>query len=342
MSRKAQREQERENAKAAHKEKAELKATLNLATKRKRDDVEQDDIKLKEFLEVMQPANKAKKWVAEEIDDSAAEPPTKMQAIEIPEGESDGEYEAVPKKTRQKTPPKVAVLPIATVAALPIVDQTNLNEAIPDTDMPDATDDDWLRSRTNRLLDLMEPEDIHVTSSAPGPTETPAVETFAEEPLVFNEENETMEDAPEDEEEKTDPTLEAIRSNGRLFVRNLPYTATEEDLRNHFAPFGALEEVIIPFLLLCFFPSCYMMNIQIGTAYASHMMRTGRLILVDASYFLIQHLSALTIVVLLLRRINANTILSGPSSSRSCRNKQRFCPCTVQRPKCSCRGFPQP
>ena len=89
----------------------------------------------------------------------------------------------------------------------------------------------------------MDPEDIPVPSKAPNPSEAPAIEIFAEEPLIFNKEIEATEDTPEDNEEKPDPTLEAIRSNGRLFVRNLPYTATEQDLRNHFAPFGALEEV---------------------------------------------------------------------------------------------------
>ena len=219
-----------------------MKATLTIATKRKRDDLDKDDIKLKEFLEVMQPANKAKKWTAMEADDSAAEPPTKMQAIELPEGESDGEYEEVPQKARQKSPPKIAA-PVVAVAALPIADQGSSVDAATDTNMPDATDDDWLRSRTNRLLDLMDPEDIPVPSKAPNPSEAPAIEIFAEEPLIFNKEIEATEDTSEENEEKPDPTLEAIRSNGRLFVRNLPYTATEQDLRNHFAPFGALEEV---------------------------------------------------------------------------------------------------
>eukprot|EP00106_Octopus_bimaculoides_P015495 XP_014782937.1 PREDICTED: probable RNA-binding protein 19 [Octopus bimaculoides] len=45
---------------------------------------------------------------------------------------------------------------------------------------------------------------------------------------------------PEDEEE------EELSESGRLFVRNLPYTCTEEDLEKHFSKYGALVEVYVP------------------------------------------------------------------------------------------------
>jgi multiple RNA-binding domain-containing protein 1 len=40
-----------------------------------------------------------------------------------------------------------------------------------------------------------------------------------------------------------DDSLEAIRRTSRLFVRNLPYSATQEDLREAFERFGTIEEV---------------------------------------------------------------------------------------------------
>jgi RNA recognition motif-containing protein len=43
--------------------------------------------------------------------------------------------------------------------------------------------------------------------------------------------------------QNTNPTIDAIKENGRLFVRNLPYTASEDDLRELFAVYGTLEEV---------------------------------------------------------------------------------------------------
>ena len=224
--------------------------------------MEEEDPKLKEFLEVMQPASKSKKWASGTTEDPSNEPPKKIQAIELPEAESDEEYEAVPKKPRHKSPPKSNIHP-ADIPATQL-EAAVANEEIMTLTAPDVTDDDWLRGRTNRLLDLMDPEDIsnatNVATSGIDVEEAIVEPTRSEEAAVDKEGNK------EEDFEKSDPVIEAIQSNGRLFVRNLPYTATEDDLRKHFEPYGALEEVgpSFPFRL----PRTFMMNIQIGTAYA--------------------------------------------------------------------------
>jgi multiple RNA-binding domain-containing protein 1 len=182
----------------------------------------------------MQPASKSKTWATQNEDD--AEPPTKIQAMEIPEGESDEEYEAVPKIAKNTTPPQPVEPAIVEPPAPLETDKTPAN-----ANAPDATDDDWMRSRTNRLLDLMDPTDIaagtvHVeVMNAPMVDSTTNVPKSVESPVV--------EVDADIEEEKPDPIIEAIKSNGRLFVRNLPYTATEQDLREHFQQYGSLEEV---------------------------------------------------------------------------------------------------
>ena len=181
----------------------------------------------------MQPASKSKIWNTRTEDDDN-EPPTKIQAMGIPEGESDGEYEAVPKKANNKTPPP-PVVPVILEPAVP--DETNI---IPTNILPDATDDDWMRSRTNRLLDLMDPKDV-AAETVQEDHRTTVVEAITNLPKIV--EPSVIEAEAEIEEEKPDPTIEAIKSNGRLFVRNLPYTATEEDLRQHFQQYGSLEEV---------------------------------------------------------------------------------------------------
>jgi multiple RNA-binding domain-containing protein 1 len=219
----------------------------------------------------MQPASKLKTLAKSMEDESMMEPPTKVQALEIPEGESDGEYETVPQKPRKKSPPKVVVAP--TPAPIATEQPVALEEPTIDPMAPNATDDDWLRSRTNRLLDLMRPEDIVAGRTAGSSSQNvePVAETSAsvDQPVGSNDKpaEETLEDQGE---ENPDPTIEAIKSNGRLFVRNLPYSASEDDLRRHFEPFGPLEEVrISPFSLVI--SVHFMMNIQIGTAYASSM-----------------------------------------------------------------------
>jgi len=189
------------------------------------------------------------------MDDLTNEPPTKIQAIEIPEAESDAEYEAVPKKLKKKTPPEPVIsadpVPVAGIADVPVESKP----IIPEPVAPDATDDDWLRNRTNRLLDLVDPADLPVGQETAAKEDADVVmaESISEVAGPNKTEQPPEVDAPKVEEEgeaaedeKPDPVIEAIKSNGRLFVRNLPYTASEEELREHFAPYGSLEEVRIP------------------------------------------------------------------------------------------------
>ncbi|RDW87623.1 putative multiple RNA-binding-containing protein 1 [Coleophoma crateriformis] len=255
-SRKAKREQDREASKQIQlRKEAEVASNINsnAGTKRKRSDLEEADPKLKEYLDIMQPASKSKKWEGQATDFSE-EPPTKMQAIEAPEAESDGEYEAVPKIIKKKTPPPAAALPLS--LPTPIISasqEVDLSAAAehdhPVTDLPEATDDDWLRGRTNRLLDLMEPEDVAVGTMA-SKSRTMEPTEAAQAPTGVDVQD--IEPAPVEEEgarevvEHSDPVFNAIRSNGRLFVRNLSYNASEEDLRKHFEPYGTLEEVHLP------------------------------------------------------------------------------------------------
>ncbi|KAN0093876.1 RNA-binding domain containing protein [Hyaloscypha variabilis] len=248
-SRKAQREEERENTKARLKERAEAESTraLNAGTKRKRSDVDESDPKLKEFLEVMQPASKLKTLANSMEDESMMEPPAKLQALEIPEGESDGEYETVPKKSRRKSPPKIPVAP--DLAPVHIEEPIVPEESAIGPTAVNATDDDWLRSRTNRLLDLMEPEDL--VGGRPADSTSQNIEQVAETNVSVDPPVNLDDMSPEEpleavDEEIPDATVEAIKTNGRLFVRNLPYSVSEDDLRKHFEPFGLLDEVHLP------------------------------------------------------------------------------------------------
>ncbi|RDL42462.1 RNA-binding, RBD [Venustampulla echinocandica] len=264
LSRKAQREQERENAQANRREQvaASKREEINAATKRKRSDVDEADPKLKEFLEVMQPASKIKKFVADEADDGLEQPPTKIQAVELPEAESDDDYESVPKKTRKPSPPRTsapaASLPVDVASDISARPAPALQEPAIDTlvQMVEptlgtqttaiATDDDWLRSRTNRLLDLVDPDDVvaKTTDNVDIVAAPPVVEPLADEAALTND-TPAQDDAMfEGEEiEKVDPVVAEISKHGRLFARNLSYSATEEDLRTHFQPYGSLEEV---------------------------------------------------------------------------------------------------
>ena len=220
--------------------------------------MDEADPKLKEFLEVMQPASKNKTWASPADQMDLEEPPAKIQAIEVPDAESDEEYETVPKRQRKDSPPKISAAILPTDTTPDATEQSISSEQALPSVAPNATDDDWLRSRTNRLLDLVDPDTMQEVQFA---NKEEAQSVFTTEPAApvsvepassskevkLPEEDSTPVGEPSD---KPDPVLEEISKNGRLFVRNLPYTATEEDLRRHFEPFGPLEEVS-PWL--CFF-----------------------------------------------------------------------------------------
>lgn len=111
------------------------------------------------------------------------------------------------------------------------------NGACPITSL-DITDDQWLRSRTNGLLDIVDPDEVN-KSVATGNTSSAECRVAATglEPVEEMEFKEGPGSA--------DPNINAIQGTGRLFVRNLPYSATEDDLRKFFEPFGIIEEVRI-------------------------------------------------------------------------------------------------
>lgn len=203
----------------------------------------------------MRPKSKSKTWNTEDTQaQDVEEPSRKVQAMELPEAEDDNEYEMVPKKSKNKqlTPitnaPPVVVVPIAEAEPLETGEAEIQGELPRASGGLGATDDDWLRSRTNRLLDLVDSTDIAVKTvpeeslqqplileQPPAPAE---IDTPAEQEDIA--ENGVEEGDPSDD---PDPTVEAIQASGRLFVRNLPYSATEDDLRIHFQSYGTLEEV---------------------------------------------------------------------------------------------------
>merc|ERR1712100_190154 len=70
------------------------------------------------------------------------------------------------------------------------------------------------------------------------------------------EEKENKEEMDEDDNEEKEEKQslfddENIGESGRLFVRNLPFSTTEEELITHFSRFGELSEVHLPNLLKC-------------------------------------------------------------------------------------------
>lgn len=240
--------------------------------KRKTDEPDSADPKLREFLQVMGSAKESAlaDGIIADHDGAAEEAPQ----VAVPEGESDDEYEQIPsRRDQQRKSEPLEKKPLAATYTTKAQEQAQgqqqqdktaddpQGETLPDRqdelEAPGeekgaqaATDDDWLRSRTNRLLDLMDPEDLPAVQAddedgAPlkqdtrdnlEPAEAEAVAHDATADDVANDEPGSRGHGDED-------TAEAIRRTSRLFVRNLAYGASEEDIRECFQKFGTVEEV---------------------------------------------------------------------------------------------------
>lgn len=234
--------------------------------KRKREDLDESDPKLREFLRVMK-AGKGGVLADETNPDADMTGLATGGEALVEEGESDNEYEQIPKRQEKlrKTEsseasrslvmnqrlPREATLDegVQSVAEEVVADDVKPQETeeAPQTSV-DATDDDWLRSRTNRLLDLVDPDDL------PQPAEQAALDEAVrddgENTNTLHSSHEVVsEDAPDQANDQgaeatgADDAIATITRTSRLFVRNLPYTATEEDLHQKFGEFGTLQEV---------------------------------------------------------------------------------------------------
>jgi len=281
---KSRRQQREERAEPRHTD--YIPPSKDNILKRKRDETEHDP-KLKEFLDVMQPPSKLKGWANDEtqLDPLVPLAADTVEAVVAPEGESDDEYQVIAKKSKTSAQqPSVEPKPTSTAAITELPqeregDNVTTEEAggAPDAPIPGqgpVSDADWLRSRTNRVLDLV---DDH---------EAPPRDVD----MVDAEKTEVVEAAPDVVEQPQTPTREEvdaisleegkIRETGRLFLRNLHYDVTEDDLREHFSTYGAIDEV----RLFAFFANFLaMMNIQIGTTDAFAYEVTWENILVDVS-----------------------------------------------------------
>ncbi|XP_067406263.1 probable RNA-binding protein 19 isoform X2 [Emydura macquarii macquarii] len=72
------------------------------------------------------------------------------------------------------------------------------------------------------------------------------IEVFREESVPKIKLTRKGEDQPWQRRKKDDEEEEDLSESGRLFVRNLPYTSTEEDLEQIFSKYGPLSEIHFP------------------------------------------------------------------------------------------------
>jgi multiple RNA-binding domain-containing protein 1 len=267
------------------------KAASNLKRKRDGDSADKDSTALREYLDVMKPPTKSKTWANEESyhpKDSSQGPAlgdkTEETRTEVGQGQEldkkgkkhkrskssnkavDTDEPAVPdltvksekegdreKKKKKKSKNKSKIEPVQNGGKSLDADEDPPEELYADPYQPNVpkSDAEWLRSRTSRLLGLVDDEDISDVDTGDSKTRVlsdgESVDDSSESSTPINTlsqqqaEQENRETDASDE--PIDANIDSINASGRLFIRNLPYTATNVDLEEVFSQFGKLEEV---------------------------------------------------------------------------------------------------
>lgn len=235
--------------------------------KRKRESgvIGKENQKLQDYLKVMQPPSKSKIWSNEDsIGTRSIQLAPESRMKERTDDSKDEELEHMPEKNEfsinvgskeaaQKTDPKSNQMP----SVLPNVNPGTIDKVLSTDPIPASTSDaDWLRLRTNRLLDLPGTDELlnDVIASSKYGSEQPESCKKTSTTLVSN-----------------TGTQSGINLNGknlieggpcklgeadevpsrRLFVRNLSYATTSKDLREYLESQGqtSIEEVKVPIYL---------------------------------------------------------------------------------------------
>lgn len=177
----------------------------------------QDD-KFQEYLDVMKPRVKAKSWANDgsvTMLENAAPSSTAQEAVD----QDMNEVNAMASESSSSDARQEEIVPIP--------EASNDDSAIARDER--LSDMDYLRARMKRRL---------AGDSRP-----------IEQPEPSSEEQETESTAgtkrKADEMDQESAKAEQILDNGRLFVRNLPYDCTEEQLKETFEHFGPVAEVRI-------------------------------------------------------------------------------------------------
>lgn len=225
--------------------------------KRKREDLNESDPKLREYLDVMGKGQTSSSKLEGIMGQPAGGTDLDIPMVTVEE-ESDGEYEEIPAHKSKRQKDVSAVVPSTVIpteqAAEPSTaepPQPGAEDAASTAQGADATDDDWLRTRTNRLLDLVDPDDLDLAPVPVRPVQpVQASKPSISEDVDMDQASPSLEtiDEPVAEQIEDSSTTGQIRRTSRLFIRNLPFKATESELRHHFAKYGEVEEVSSIFL----------------------------------------------------------------------------------------------
>jgi multiple RNA-binding domain-containing protein 1 len=218
-----------------------------VSKKRKRDEG-QPDPKLKEFLETMG-TKKTKTWANEDVL-LESQSINQMPVADLSEDEyqdlSKEEIKENAKSSKGKSVDRPAPAPEILPEPEPEPEPEPLQ--LSSEDLTGLSDAEWMRRRTNRVLEL----DSSIPDRAPAITPLVVSSKIVPQPISSPIE---LEKRPAQRPVDTatpdlQPPIAEIERTRRLFIRNLPYTATEDDLHAYFSEFGSVEEVRTTYMFL--------------------------------------------------------------------------------------------
>ncbi|KAK9362438.1 hypothetical protein V1504DRAFT_326356 [Lipomyces starkeyi] len=216
-----------------------IEPTLMKSNKRRKvegkESDEVQDPKLREFLLAMKPRGNERTWANDDFYGLPVE--SLSGATNVPGLDSDEtttiNEEPAP-KIDYKTSRAVSYAQASSEVEEEIVENKEVDEETqPNLAATAISDDEWLRQRRKRILEVANTETSTDQEQAVPVTEKDDTETAIEAEINL-------------EKSEVEISLELIQSTRRLFVRNLSYACAEDDLRELFAEYGELEEVHIP------------------------------------------------------------------------------------------------
>ncbi|KHC52046.1 multiple RNA-binding domain-containing protein 1, partial [Candida albicans P60002] len=205
--------------------------------------------KLREYMEVMKPSHQVKSWANDTIADGSGGPSVQdlenalngnnespvdksnIEVVNTVEDASDDEYndfkELSNKHGENEDEEEEEMM---SLGDLPTNEENkDKNESGENLAANENISDlEWLKSRSTRIKENGEVPEI-----------VPEVKEVNEVTEVTQQSDNEPELTPEEQ------IAQKIEETGRLFIRNISYEASEEDFRNLFSQYGALEEVHI-------------------------------------------------------------------------------------------------
>ncbi|EEQ44265.1 multiple RNA-binding domain-containing protein 1 [Candida albicans WO-1] len=206
--------------------------------------------KLREYMEVMKPSHQVKSWANDTIADGSGGPSVQdlenalngnnespvdksnIEVVNTVEDASDDEYNDFKELSNKhgENEDEEEEEEMMSLGDLPTNEENkDKNESGENLAANENISDlEWLKSRSTRIKENGEVLEI-----------VPEVKEVNEVTEVTQQSDNEPELTPEEQ------IAQKIEETGRLFIRNISYEASEEDFRNLFSQYGALEEVHI-------------------------------------------------------------------------------------------------